>query len=223
MPDYRYDQFCPLARATEIVGGRWTLLIVRELLVGPRRFSDLRRPLHGISTSVLSERLARLEARGVVARRELDRPAAGTVYELTESGRELLPAVIELARWGLRHLGPPRPGDHVDPGWAWIGCVCFASREASPARAINVTVPDGAGAHVFHVRGGPRGTSVRHGYAEADVSVTASTLVVLGLASGGLDPEEAIRSGALRAEGNLEVLEDFPALFDIQSQANQGD
>jgi hypothetical protein len=171
---------------------------------------------------VLADRLGVLERRGVVRRRELPPPAAATVYELTGTGRDLLPALTELARWGLRYLGAPSPGDHVDPGWAWIGLVCFARRDASPGRAVNVRVPDSGRDHLFHVAGGPEGTIVRHEISDADVSITASTPVVLGLASGGLDPREAIRSGALRAEGRLEVLEDFPALFDIQTRTPQG-
>lgn len=216
MASFRYDQFCPLARATEILGSRWTLLIVRELLIGPRRFSDLRRPLPGISTSVLADRLASLEERGVVRRRELPPPASSTVYELTEAGSELLPSVIELARWGLRYLGRPRANEHFDPGWAWLGLACLARSGASPVRTVNVRVPDEGRDHCFHVAGGPQGTCVDHAPADADVSITASAPVVLGLATGELDPEEAIRSGALRAEGELEALEDFPALFDIQ-------
>lgn len=216
MASFRYDQFCPLARATEILGSRWTLLIVRELLIGPRRFSDLRRPLTGISTSVLADRLASLEERGVVQRRELPPPASSTVYELTEAGSELLPSVVELARWGLRYLGRPRASEHVDSGWAWLGLVCLARRDASPMRTVNVRVPDEGRDHCFHLAGGPEGTRVSQASADADVSITASTLVVLGLASGELDPQEAIRSGALRAEGELEALEDFPALFETR-------
>ncbi|MGI9592392.1 MAG: winged helix-turn-helix transcriptional regulator [Myxococcota bacterium] len=205
-----------------MLGSRWTLLIVRELLIAPRRFSELHRPLPGISTSVLSDRLAGLERKGIVRRRELPPPTSATVYELTPAGRDLLPAVIELSRWGLRYLEAPRPDDHVDPGWIWIGLVCFARRGASPARTVNVTVPDEGRDHCFTVVGGSQGTSVRNELSDADVSITAPTPVVLGLASGGLDPEEAIRSGALRAEGNLAALADFPSLFDIQPRESQG-
>src|SRR6266852_4653604 len=100
----RYDQFCALARAAEILGERWTLLIVRELLLGPRRFSDLRERLDGVSPSVLTERLGRIEKIGLVRRSVLPPPAASTVYELTEHGDALRPAVHELIRWGGRFL-----------------------------------------------------------------------------------------------------------------------
>ena len=100
MADFRYPQYCPLARAAEVVGERWTLLVLRELLLGPRRFSDLRRALTDVSTSVLADRLARLEERGLVAHRELDPPAGAAVYELSESGQALGPALLALARWG---------------------------------------------------------------------------------------------------------------------------
>ena len=100
MPEFRYAQFCALARAAEIVGERWTLLIVRDLTLGPLRFSDLRRRLKGVSPSVLSERLTQLERRGLIERRVLGPPAASTVYELSEMGRALQPAMIELTKWG---------------------------------------------------------------------------------------------------------------------------
>ena len=99
MSEFRYAQFCPLARAAEVVGERWTLLIARELLLGPKRFSDLRGALAGVSSSVLADRLARLERREVVAWRRLPPPAAARVYELTETGRALEPVVLALARY----------------------------------------------------------------------------------------------------------------------------
>ena len=133
-----------------------------------------------------------------------------------------MPAVVELSRWGLRFLRAPGPNDHVDPGWVWLGLVSFARRRSSPAHSFNVTVPDEGHDHHIHLVGGPEGTSVRQELSDADVSITAPSPVVLGLATGALDPREAIRSGALRAEGNVEVLEDFPSLFDIQSRDPQG-
>jgi len=115
MPARSYGPYCPVARTLELVGERWTLLIVREMLVGPMRFTDLHAALDGIPRNLLSDRLRDLEAHGVVARRELPPPAARTVYDLTDAGRELLPVVGALARWGLTHLPPPQPGEAVSP------------------------------------------------------------------------------------------------------------
>src|SRR3712207_6674695 len=95
-----YDQFCALAKALDVLGERWTLLVVRELLLGPKRYSDLLEGLPGIGTNLLATRLKTLEANGLVARRRLPAPAASTVYELTDRGRGLEPALYELMRWG---------------------------------------------------------------------------------------------------------------------------
>ena len=97
-----YDDPCGLARALNLVGERWALLIVRELLLGPKRFTDLRRGLPGASQSVLTQRLGELEAAGVVRRRALEPPASTSAYELTERGRELEPVLLGLSAWGSR-------------------------------------------------------------------------------------------------------------------------
>ena len=112
-----YHQYCPVAHALDLVGERWSLLIARELLHGPLRYTDLADQLCGVPTNVLAARLRVLEANGIVAKRRLPRPAASTVYELTEYGRGLEPVLFALAHWGARSLGPP--GEDVDfpPGW----------------------------------------------------------------------------------------------------------
>ncbi len=112
----RYDQYCPIAHALELVGERWSLLVVRELLHGPRRYTDLAANLPGIGTNILASRLKDLESCGVVAKRLLPPPAASQVYELTPYGAALKPIMRELALWGLRSLGPPRP-DELAEGW----------------------------------------------------------------------------------------------------------
>jgi DNA-binding HxlR family transcriptional regulator len=112
----RYDQYCPIACALGLVGERWTLLVVRELMHGPKRYTDLVDGLHGIGTNILAARLKELEAAGLVERRKLPPPAASTVYELTPTGRELRPVLHELARFGARLMGPP-PLDALNPGW----------------------------------------------------------------------------------------------------------
>ncbi len=104
-----YDDACAAAHALDLVGERWALLVVRELLLGPKRFTDLRAGLPGVSPNVLAERLRGLEAAGVVSRRRLPPPAASRIYELTEWGMELEPAIVALGRWGAR--SPARPRD----------------------------------------------------------------------------------------------------------------
>jgi DNA-binding HxlR family transcriptional regulator len=115
MPARSYGQYCPVAKTLELVGERWTLLIVRELLVGPQRFTDLHTALGGIPRNLLADRLRDLEGNGLVARAELPPPAARSVYELTGAGRALLPVIGALAQWGLAHLPPPEPGETVSP------------------------------------------------------------------------------------------------------------
>jgi DNA-binding HxlR family transcriptional regulator len=112
-----YNQYCPVAHALDLVGERWSLLLVRELQHGPLRYSDLHERLPGCSTNVLAARLKELELGGVVTRRKLPPPAASTVYELTEAGASLGPVLAALARWGLRTLGPPPEDLETPPGW----------------------------------------------------------------------------------------------------------
>ena len=112
-----YNQYCPVAHALDLVGERWSLLLVRELQHGPLRYSDLHERLEGCSTNVLAARLKDLEAGGVIARRKLPPPAASAVYELTEDGAALAPVLASLARWGLRSLGPPPEDLETPPGW----------------------------------------------------------------------------------------------------------
>src|ERR1700759_5497108 len=104
-----YGDSCGIARARDIVGERWALLVVRELVTGPKRFSDLRAGLPKIAPDVLAQRVRDLEAAGVVTRRRLPPPAASRVYELTEWGRELAPALVALGRWGSRAPLPAEP------------------------------------------------------------------------------------------------------------------
>ena len=113
----RYDQYCPIAHALGLVGERWALLIVRELLQGPKRYTDLAASLPGIGTNILAARLKDLEGCGIVSKRRLDPPAASQVYELTAYGQGLKPAMRELALWGLRSIGAPTDEDELAPGW----------------------------------------------------------------------------------------------------------
>lgn len=108
-----YRQYCAVARGLDLVGERWTLLIVRDLLTGPKRYKDLLAGLPGIGTNLLATRLRDLEEQGFVGRRVLPPPAGSTVYELTEVGQALEPVVTALGRWGHRFLGARREGEFL--------------------------------------------------------------------------------------------------------------
>jgi DNA-binding HxlR family transcriptional regulator len=124
----RYDQYCPVAHALDLVGERWALLIVRELIHGPKRYTDLAEHLPGIGTNILAARLKRLEECGVISKRTLPAPAASRVYELTDYGRGLRTVMRELALWGARSLGPPSPDEDLYPGWLANALELWASR-----------------------------------------------------------------------------------------------
>ena len=222
MGEFRYPQFCSLARATEIVGERWTLLIVRDLSLGPLRFSDLRRRLRGVSSSVLSERLAQLERRGLLGRRVLGPPAAATVYELSEMGRALQPALVELMKWGTRFMLPARPGEHLEPVWVVAAVEALAGRSSTPACTIELRIPDGERTHVVRVSGGRRGTHVSREAGPSDLVVTAEPVAALALIAGWLSPDQAVESGRVKVQGDLALLAKLPQLFEVDwgSQAD---
>jgi DNA-binding HxlR family transcriptional regulator len=112
-----YEQYCPVAHALDLVGERWSMLIVKELMHGPKRYTDLAEHLPGIGTNILAARLRALEECGVIEKRKLPPPAASRVYEVTDYGRELKPVMRELALWGARSLGPPTDEDELYEGW----------------------------------------------------------------------------------------------------------
>lgn len=113
-----YGQRCSLARALDVVGERWSMLILRELTLGPRRYRDLLDGLPGVPTNLLANRLKDLQAFGVITKRPLPAPAGVTVYELTEAGHALRPALTELREWGARYGPVPTETDEVRPSWA---------------------------------------------------------------------------------------------------------
>jgi DNA-binding HxlR family transcriptional regulator len=149
-----YEQYCPMAHALDLVGERWALLVVRELMHGPKRYTDLVERLPGIGTNILASRLRDLEACGIVARRMLPPPAASRVYELTEYGRGLRPAMRELALWGARSLGPPTAEDELFEGWL--------------ANAVDIVLAPMAPPGRFEFRVGDQVASLVDGEAQAE-------------------------------------------------------
>jgi DNA-binding HxlR family transcriptional regulator len=128
----RYERYCPLAHALDLIGERWSLLVVLELLHGPKRYSDLADALPGIGTNILASRLRDLEGHGIVTRRTLPPPAASRVYDLTDYGRDLKPVMRELALWGARSLGPPTDEHALFEGWLANAVDCVLAPIAPP-------------------------------------------------------------------------------------------
>src|SRR5919106_1158306 len=200
-----YGQHCAMARAMDVLGERWTLLIVRELLTGPKRFKDLLEGLPGIGTNLLAARLKDLEGYGIVRRATLPPPAASKVYELTELGRSLEPVIAALGRWGLEFLGTPAQEDDLRPAWAVVDMRSALKQEA--ARGLQETYEFRIDEEAFHLR-------VKDGEVEAlqgpavdpDLVVKGDTQAFLALATGRVEPKEALGSGEIRIEGDQEIL-----------------
>ncbi len=211
----RFDQYCPVAHALCLVGERWAFLIVRELLHGPKRYTDLADGLPGIATNILAARLRELEGAGVVHKRKLPPPAPATVYELTEYGAELDEVFYALARWGARSLGPPGPEDELYPEWGINAFAALFSPEA--ARGLTETYVLRIDADVFsvHLENGCLHTSV--GAAEdPDVDVEVDMSTFFRLTGGELSASEALEQGAASIRGDRAA---FERCFQVLSMA----
>jgi len=197
----RFDQYCPMAHALSLVGERWSLLVVRELMQGPKRYTDLAHGLPGIGTNILAARLRDLEECGVVVKRKLPPPAASTVYELTEYGRELKEAMYALARWGARTLGPPKQGDELYPEWGMNGLPALFNAEE--ARGLTETYVLNVEGDVFTARIVDGSLEVSMGAAEdADLVVEVDMGTFFELAGGELELRNAVKRGQARVEGD---------------------
>jgi DNA-binding HxlR family transcriptional regulator len=212
-----YGQFCGVARALEMVGERWALLIVRDLVVGPKRFTDLRRGLPRIPTNVLAARLQELEAAGVVRRRALPRPAASVVYELTEYGSELEEIVIRLGRWGAQALGERRPGEIVTADSMIVALRTTFHPEA--ARGLRAGYELHFGEIVIHARVDDGTLEAATGpLADADLVIEAAAPLKPMLA-GEVSPAAAVERGLVSITGEPDLLARFVELFRIHPAA----
>jgi DNA-binding HxlR family transcriptional regulator len=210
-----YQQFCPTARALDLVGERWTLLIVRELLFSPKRYTDLQDGLPGIGPNVLAARLQSMEANGLIRKRRLPPPAASTVYELTELGDGVRPVMGALFEWGLDVIGTPSAQDTVKASY-WLPAIQAAVHVQSPSteiddeyefrladEAITVTVKAGK----IDVRPGPADRPC--------VVLRTDTQTFVGLGSGQIRPAEAIEADALRIDGDSTAVQRCAELFGL--------
>jgi DNA-binding HxlR family transcriptional regulator len=189
----RYGQRCSLARALDLVGERWSLLIVRELTIGPRRYRDLLDGLPGVPTNLLATRLRDLQAAGIVTKRVLAPPTAVTVYELTAAGRALGPALTELREWGARYGSPAQNDDVARPAWALMSA---SSRPTAlpHGRICELRV----GSEVFQLSNEGAGLTVRGGQpGRTDSVITLSADILYRLMAGSLTAAAARRQSTI--------------------------
>jgi DNA-binding HxlR family transcriptional regulator len=212
-----YGQYCGLAYALELIGERWALLIVRDLIIGPKRFTDLRRGLPRIPSNVLSARLKELEQNGIIRRRVLPRPATGVVYELTEYGSELEEILLRLGLWGAKSLGDARPEDIVNADSLLLGL--RASFQPEAARGLTASFELHLGEIVVHARISDGALEVAHGpLAGADL-VIETDLTLRPLMTGEVSPDEALAGGSVRLAGDPALLTRFVEIFRLPGGA----
>jgi DNA-binding HxlR family transcriptional regulator len=214
----RYSQYCPIAHALELVGDRWALLVVRELIDGPKRYTDLLEGLPGCGTNILAARLRALETANVVQKRKLPPPAASTVYELTDYGRELEEAMFALARWGARSLGPPAEDEKLVPGWS-VNAM-RATFDPAAARGVRATYELRVGGEVTRVRVERGKVEPAAGPAERpDAVIETDPSTLFELVSRRLVPAEAVAAGRARVEGDPEALDRFVSMFHFEPRS----
>lgn len=205
-----YEEQCGLAAGLDVVGERWALLIVREVLFGPKRFTDLLQGLPGIPPSLLSARLKELQETGIIRKEILPRPASSTVYQLTEAGRELEGILYALGRWGAQFGRTPRAGDAARAEWALFALRCAFRPEAAEGvhETYELRFPDGTVR--LEVDGGVLAASLGPG-SRPDLVLAGDMPTVMGVLMGRFRPE----TGTLRTEGNRDALARLVEMFRI--------
>ncbi|GAA0934920.1 winged helix-turn-helix transcriptional regulator [Kribbella koreensis] len=204
-----YGQYCGVARALELVGERWALLIVRDLLVGPKRYTDLRAGLPKIPTNVLATRLKELEQAGLVERRILPRPSGAIVYELTAYGADLEDVVLALGRWGARSLGELRPDDIITSD-----ILVMALRSTFQPSRLKAKYELHFGEITIHAVIDGDDLLVDVGPLEGAVVLEAFAPIA-PLLIGELDGAAALKSGLLKTTGTAKDVDRFAAAFPI--------
>jgi DNA-binding HxlR family transcriptional regulator len=213
----RYRDACGAAQGLDLVGERWALLVVRELLLGPKRFTDLRKGLPGVSTNILADRLEMLEMSGVARRRTLPPPAASKVYELTDWGRELGPVVEAIGRWGARSPWRSEEDEIGVDGLMVSFRTMFDPEVAGDLEAsyeivlgdqgFGLEVEDGS---IRVYRGAP---------ADPDAKIETDVDTLAALVYEGRDLDEALRAGEVEVGGDRSAVERLTGLFALPEPA----
>ncbi len=204
-----YGQYCGVARALELVGERWALLIIRDLLVSPKRYTDLRAGMPKIPTNVLATRLKELEQAGLVVRRVQPRPSGAIVYELTEYGADLEEVVLALGRWGARSLGELRPDEVIT---ADILVMALRSTFRPGSRRAKYELHFGE--LVIHAIVDGDNLTVDQGPLDGAVALEAFAPIA-PLLTGAIDGAEALKTKLMKTTGTAKDLDSFAAAFPI--------
>ncbi len=208
----KHGHYCPIARTLDLVGDRWSLLILREVLFGDQRFVDLRAHLPGISPTLLTERLHALAAHGLVATKVLPPPAARTVYTATAKTREAAPILRAMARFGMELLPTPRAASKVRPETATHGALVpyYDAAAAAGIDEVYRLVIDGRDFTLTSTRGG----KVAPGR-EPDLVLTTPAHVVVAARRGEARLADALASGAASMTGSKRALRNFQRVFSL--------
>lgn len=209
-----YGQYCGIARALELVGERWALLIVRDLLLGPKRYGELRKGLPKVPSNILARRLKELEHAGVISRRLLPQGGAAVAYELTVYGRELEPVLVALGGWGARSLGVPRADDVMNADS--LSLALRDSFRASAVRELVASFEVHLGDFVVHARV-DRGKLelAREPAPKADLIIEAD-LTIGRLIAGELTATAALLGGNVRLTGKRRLFARFVEIFHFE-------
>ncbi|GAA2534973.1 winged helix-turn-helix transcriptional regulator [Winogradskya humida] len=200
-----YHQYCGLASALDILGERWTLLIVRELLMGPRRYSELLADLPGIGTNLLAERLKFLVENGVVRQIDVRGTGSRLSYELTDAGQGLRPAVLGLAQWGMDFVGELAAEDTVRPHWGFLAVEAMIDSGRVPPFDENYEFH--VDNEVFHIAvGGNAASAVRGPSVSPAMVATTDAATFVQIGSGRVTPFMAMIQGKLKLEGDAEAV-----------------
>jgi DNA-binding HxlR family transcriptional regulator/putative sterol carrier protein len=206
-----YGDGCGIAHALDLLGERWALLVVRELLLGPKRYTDLRDGLPNVSPNVLAQRLRELEGAGVVQRRKLPPPAASSIYELTEWGRGLKPILVSLGTWAVH--SPSFPHD-APVGIDSVILALSTFFDADAAGDLSARYELRLGEHVFDVRVADRTIAIaREPANHSDAIIETDVDTFRGLIWGERELADALRAGDIRIEGDRRAVTRFVELF----------
>ncbi|HEY4377568.1 MAG TPA: helix-turn-helix domain-containing protein [Acidimicrobiales bacterium] len=214
----RYDeQYCPIARALDVLGDRWTLLILRELLISDQRFSELKRHLPGIAPSVLTQRLQAMADEDLIAAKDLPGPATRSIYTLTERGRSAVPVLSALAKWGMPLLDEPSDTDVVRP-WTAVNVAIGAYYDPVAAEGVDeryLVRLDGEEFRLWSRRGGRPPAAEIDLDDEPDVVIESSARVWIDIRQGRLTMREARSRNLLHARGDRAAVARFRKIFQV--------